>query len=61
MEKFTCIKCKEVLEYHKFSKTQQKISRRTHFDFQPNYNACQNPNLKIFQGRKANTKIACDI
>ena len=29
MEKFTCIQCKELLEYHKFSKTQQKLSRKT--------------------------------
>jgi len=30
MEQFTCIECKKLLEYHKFSKTQQKLSRKTH-------------------------------
>lgn len=29
MESFTCFECKQILEYFKFSKTQQKISRRT--------------------------------
>tara|TARA_B100000886_G_scaffold295176_1_gene221951 strand:+ start:1104 stop:1958 length:855 start_codon:yes stop_codon:yes gene_type:complete len=29
MEKFTCIICNKLLEFHKFSKTQQKLSRKT--------------------------------
>ncbi len=29
MERFTCFECKELLEYYKFSKTQQKLSRKS--------------------------------
>lgn len=29
MEKFTCVECRQLLEYYKFSKTQQKISRKS--------------------------------